>query len=643
MTRSDPRSPNYGKYLSAREVVDLFAPPEHSVTNVKRWLVSAGVDERRISQSANKQWIQFDAPIYELEELLVTRYHVFENVETGVQNIACSEYHVPHDVSHHIDYITPGIKLVTGGGEKRIANLEVDRRSLVAGLTGKDRAAVQTTSHRGGGGGGGQGKDKPGPTDDPVIDDSPFRVTGPCSEEITPQCIRAQYQIPKGRKAARGNELGIFQGLGQHYSQEDLDNYWKYVAPWVPRGTHPELRSINGALGPTNDTLNAGEEADLDFQIAIPLIWPQKTVLFQTDDEWYQQEQKRPDTRYPGFFNTFFDAIDGSYCHMTAFNMTGNCVAPECRDPEYPNPHATPEQGGYAGELMCGRHRPTSVVSISYSGNEDAWPASYMRRQCLEVLKLALQGVTVVESSGDFGVGGARFDSRAGCLGPDRAVFSPRVMANCPYVLSVGATALVEPESEPEQQQQQQQQQHQQPRLVEVAARAFASGGGFSNIFGRPKWQDRHVREYLRRANLSDLGYDNPDGMSFDSLHPPPAKDKLFNRLGRGYPDVAAVGQNFRVVLRGFPNRMHGTSAAAPVWASILTLINEERRAVGKGPVGFVHQVLYQHPEVFNDITVGSNPGCGTDGFPVKEGWDPVTGLGSPIYPKLLKLFMSLP
>jgi tripeptidyl-peptidase-1 len=37
---------------------------------------------------------------------------------------------------------------------------------------------------------------------------------------------------------------------------------------------------------------------------------------------------------------------------------------------------------------------------------------------------------------------------------------------------------------------------------------------------------------------------------------------------------------------------MHGTSVATPVWASILTLINEERLAAGKSTVGFVQQVL---------------------------------------------------
>ncbi|KAK4154514.1 peptidase S8/S53 domain-containing protein [Chaetomidium leptoderma] len=629
MEISNPKSPKYGKHLTRAAVIDLFAPQSHSVEKVKRWLVSAGVDEGRLSQSANKQWIQFDAPTREVEELLLTKYHVFENLETGVKNIACSQYHVPHNVSHHIDYITPGIKLMSGGYDEKIAKRMVGKRHITGDLPGKRRKG----KGKGNKTGKGKKKCKPRPPTDPV--DTQFLVTGPCSDEITPHCIRAQYQIPNGTKAARGNELGIFQGLNQHYSQEDLDTYWRYVAPWVRRGTHPELRAINGAYGPTNDTSKAGDEADLDFQVAIPLVWPQKTVLFQTDDEWYQKDQLRADSKYPGFFNTFFDAIDESYCHLTAFNMTGNCVDDaRCRDPEYPNPNATPAQGGYGGALMCGRYPPTNVLSISYSGTEHSWPANYMRRQCHEVLKLALQGVTVVESSGDYGVGGKRMDSRAGCLGVGRDVYAPRVMGNCPYVLSVGATALVEPEyADPDV----------PVALVEVAAEGFASGGGFSNVFERPAWQERHVRGYLDRANVSGLGYISAGGLGFDSVRPPPGPGKLFNMVGRGYPDVAAVGENFRVVLRGYPTRMHGTSVATPIWASILTLINEERLAAGKSTVGFVQQVLYDHPEVFTDITTGSNPGCGGDGFKVEEGWDPVTGLGSPIYPKLLELFMSLP
>lgn len=31
----------------------------------------------------------------------------------------------------------------------------------------------------------------------------------------------------------------------------------------------------------------------------------------------------------------------------------------------------------------------------------------------------------------------------------------------------------------------------------------------------------------------------------------------------------------------------------------------------------------YANPQVLHDITNGSNPGCGTQGFKVAKGWDP--------------------
>ncbi|KAK1079507.1 hypothetical protein LTR48_008094, partial [Friedmanniomyces endolithicus] len=86
-----------------------------------------------------------------------------------------------------------------------------------------------------------------------------------------------------------------------------------------------------------------------------------------------------------------------------------------------------------------------------------------------------------------------------------------------------------------------------------------------------------------------------------------------------------------------------GTSASSPIFGALVTRINEERIRAGKGPVGFINPTLYEHPYVLNDIVNGSNPGCGTNGFSCAPGWDPVTGLGTPNYPKMLELFMSLP
>ena len=88
-----------------------------------------------------------------------------------------------------------------------------------------------------------------------------------------------------------------------------------------------------------------------------------------------------------------------------------------------------------------------------------------------------------------------------------------------------------------------------------------------------------------------------------------------------------------------------GTSASAPIFASLIASVNDARIAKGKGPVGWINPALYSHlfATAFNDIKNGTNPGCGTEGFPAARGWDPVTGLGTPNFKSLLARFMSLP
>lgn len=90
--RSKHDSPNYGKHYSAEEVAEIFAPSQSTVDTIQDWLVSAGIAAKSISQSVNKQWMQFDASTSELESLLKTEYHVYEHAETGKPVVACDEY-----------------------------------------------------------------------------------------------------------------------------------------------------------------------------------------------------------------------------------------------------------------------------------------------------------------------------------------------------------------------------------------------------------------------------------------------------------------------------------------------------------------------------------------------------------------------
>lgn len=59
--------------------------------------------------------------------------------------------------------------------------------------------------------------------------------------------------------------------------------------------------------------------------------------------------------------------------------------------------------------------------------------------------------------------------------------------------------------------------------------------------------------------------------------------------------------------------------------AGVISLLNDFRIANGKSPLGFLNPTLYSTGIAgFNDITSGSNPGCGTSGFTAGAGWDPV-------------------
>ena len=79
-----------------------------------------------------------------------------------------------------------------------------------------------------------------------------------------------------------------------------------------------------------------------------------------------------------------------------------------------------------------------------------------------------------------------------------------------------------------------------------------------------------------------------------------------------------------------------GTSASTPVLGAIVAKLNEARLAAKKPPMGFLNPFIYKNPDAFMDVTSGMNNGAGKVGFSAIKGWDAATGLGTPIFPKLL-------
>ncbi|RAL08475.1 S53 family peptidase [Aspergillus homomorphus CBS 101889] len=582
MDVSDSVSPNYGKFWTAEKVAETFAPSNASVEAVRNWLIGAGVDQSRLGQTKNKAWIVFNATTEEAEALLHTQYYYYRNKATGSTTIATDQYRLPQVVQPHVDYIKPGVLLPLTSRKR-----QAGRKPL------RYQPAKKTTP-------------------------SPLSLAT-CDQAITPACIAALYKIPASSKnVSPNNSLGIFEE-GDYYSQEDLNLFFQKFTRWIPQGTHPKPAFIDGAEAPV-PVDEAGTESDLDFQLAYPIVYPQEITLFQTDDSNYASQQ----VYTSGFLNTFLDALDGvsSYCTYCA---DGECGDAPGLDPVYPDTY----QGGYTGQLMCGTYKPTNVISISYGSQEEDLPDYYQKRQCNEFLKLGLQGTSILIASGDDGVAGPPGDdSNDGCLG-NGTVFSPAFPNSCPWITNVGATKLYPGHTVAD---------------GESAAYdppgspyrvAYASGGGFSNIYPIPDYQSKAVAEYLKKHNPPYPYYKGGANLGKNG--------GVYNRLGRGYPDVAANGDNIamfngaKYILEG------GTSASTPIFASVINRIIEKRIAAGKGPVGFLNPVLYRNAEALNDITNGTNPGCGTDGFSTAPGWDPVTGLGTPNFPKLLDVFLNLP
>ncbi|KAL1937832.1 hypothetical protein VTO73DRAFT_12852 [Trametes versicolor] len=415
-----------------------------------------------------------------------------------------------------------------------------------------------------------------------------------CDKQITLDCLRALYSVDYTPQSTDKNTFGILELTPQAFLQSDLDMFFGNFSP-TQVGTSPQLISIDGGFAQTQrQGFNFNGESDLDLQYAFGLTNPQPILLLQAGD-----------LIQGASFNNWLDAVDGSFCTFEGGD-----------DPTQDGIYPDPIPGGFNQPESCGIIAPPFVVSASYGQDEGSVTPFYAARQCAEYGKLGLLGTTVLYSTGDNGVAG----NGGICLGPDGQPsetgkqFSPDFPVTCPFITAVGATQINpgstvnDPEGACEQ--------------------VIFSGGGFSNFFDLPDYQAAQVSSFLTN-------------------HPPPFTSAQFNNSGtsRAFPDISANGANYVVAVAGEFDLVFGTSCSAPVVGSLITLINDARITAGKGPVGFINPALYSDAfaDSFHDITTGGNQGCGTPGFTATEGWDPVTGLGTPNFTTLLSHFLDLP
>ncbi|KAL0577149.1 hypothetical protein V5O48_004825 [Marasmius crinis-equi] len=593
---SHPSSEKYGQHWTQQQVADTFAPSSETVQGVLEWLTRSGFAADRVKLSGSKSWLMVkNAKVSEVEGLLKTVYHTYTHSTTGEKQIGCKEYSVPSDIQDHIDIIRPTVHFNHNPSprEPPVSNFKRSGANLGSPLSSKFRGPKQA-----------------------AIPDLVSPSLDTCDQLTTLDCLRALYSIDYTPVATDKNTYGIVEFTPQAYLADDLDLFFANFSP-TQVGDRPILVSIDGGVAQTdNQGSEFNAESDLDLQYSMGLVNPQPISLLQTGDilqgavcffYYTSSTILDPEIMKAADLTIGLTQSTAHFLRQLKPPIGGDDLS---QDGLYPDPLP----GGYKGK-SCGIIAPPHVVSVSYSQNENTITPRSAMRQCTEYGKLGLMGTTVFYSSGDNGVAG----NNDVCMDPN-FTFNPEFPSTCPFVSSVGATQMDpgatvnDPES--------------------ACMQVIVSGGGFSNMFPSevidrvPDYQANAVAGYMRNAEL-------------------PFANSVFNSTGksRGYPDLAASGANYIIAVNGQFSRVFGTSASAPVVGSIFTMINDARIAAGKSTVGFINPVIYSDTfaAAFNDITKGSNPGCGTTGFPATPGWDPVTGVGTPNLSKLMPLFLALP
>lgn len=241
--------------------------------------------------------------------------------------------------------------------------------------------------------------------------------------------------------------------------------------------------------------------------------------------------------------------------------------------------------------------RPVAL-SISYGLAEDSphWAAAALQAINDALQIAAMAGITICASSGDDGSGCDMPDTRAHVEFP----------GSSPFVLAVGGTMLSGHGAS-----QTEVVWWETPGQRLANGRGGATGGGVSAVFDRPVWQTEHVAS-LNHGSIA----------------------------GRIVPDVAALAgaPYYELTLLGRSSPAGGTSAATPLWASLIARIDAALPAAKRQQ--FRAPMLYQTAHSgrtigkagCTDITSGNNashpqPGKGYD---ARSGYDAVTGWGVP-------------
>merc|ERR1712022_23725 len=94
--------------------------------------------------------------------------------------------------------------------------------------------------------------------------------------------------------------------------------------------------------------------------------------------------------------------------------------------------------------------------------------------------------------------------------------------------------------------------------------------------------------------------------------------------------------------VQDYLKNLEAAGETPPATSGLFARLNAARAEQGKPNMGFLNPWIYQNPQAFNDVKLGSITGAtGVKGFAALEGWDAATGFGTPNYAEMLKAALA--
>jgi tripeptidyl-peptidase-1 len=228
-----PGTPYYRQHLSPQQLSAWFKPKERVVNTVQTWLKA-----HNIESTLNADILEANTTIEQAEDLLRTKYHVFQDSE-GYRVNRVEKYFIPEDLEAYIDFVTPTVCF------------PLRKRRALEGALRLARDSTGTAA-------------------------SPL-PTSKC-DYVGPACQREIYNITYEARAESQITFGLYLQLGG-VSQSNIDKFLKiFNNPAAKANATVKRIEYDGG---DHDSGADGESAG-DTETSLGLAWPLRGSFYAT-------------------------------------------------------------------------------------------------------------------------------------------------------------------------------------------------------------------------------------------------------------------------------------------------------------------------------------------------------------------------